>query len=166
MPAGFSTAREWFEWVCLLIAIGLVLQLVIQSTIQKRAGRVLLDLGRINESSSARMSVAGALYLAIGVISLLFTPRHLYGLAFVMLGIYQLFTAKQHFQFRDGGILGRGFWGTKLFRWEDISSYQLDASGWLSLQRRGKDWARPRGRVSLDYRQEVEALLAARCVKL
>jgi hypothetical protein len=165
MPAGLSTAREWFEWLSLLVAVGVLLQLAIESAIRKRAGQVLLDLGRIYASGSGRMFVAGALYLALGLVSLFFTPRRFYGLAFVVLGVNQFVTAAQHFQLRRAGILGRGFWGSRLFRWEDIASYELDRSGGLNLKPRGKDWVRPRGRISPDYRQDVEALLKSHCPK-
>jgi len=52
MPVGhnISTTQQVFQWVCLLVDVGLATWLMIGFIRRERAGRTLFDLGRISES--------------------------------------------------------------------------------------------------------------------
>jgi hypothetical protein len=165
MPVGLATVREVVEWVCLVLAMCVASQLVFELSLRRRAGGPLLDLGPIVTHPTMLFAIGG-FYVLCGLEWLLFTSRHFLGLVFVVLGVSQLVRSAQHFQICQAGVLGTGFFGTRLFRWEDIASYELKGSGTLSLKLRGKGWVTCRPKVSRHYREEAEALLRSRCPTL
>lgn len=173
MPLGhnISTARQVFQWVCLLIDVGLATWLTISFVRRERAGRILLDLGRISEKS-AQIGI-GVAYIVLGLLGFLLSRDFRWAscIFWVFLGMNSIALGMQRFLICEGGILSseRADW-IKLYRWDETLGYEV-GKGKLRLQLRdksplGERWITCRPWVYLDCQEELDALLATRCARL
>jgi hypothetical protein len=124
MSAGpsLSTARQLFEWACLLLDLGLASYLVIGFVRRERAGRILLDLGRIAENLSAQRIGFGAGFILLGFLGVLFGGSRDFRWAwytfFILQGVNIIVMGMQRFLICEAGILSSERPSQiKLYRW-------------------------------------------------
>jgi hypothetical protein len=166
-----STARQLLYWAWLLLDLVLASHLVIGFVRRVQAGRVLFDLGRIDENLSTLKIVWGVLWILLGSLGVLLVHTHdlrwaLYTF-FLLQGVLNIVVGMQRFLICEAGILSSRI---KLYRWEDILCYDLEKEK-LRLKLRdksllGERWITCRTGVCLDYQEELDAVLASRCPKL
>ncbi len=177
MPTGhsLSTARQVFEWVGLLLDLGLASYIVIGIVRRERAGRILLDLGRVDENHSAQRIGFGVFGLFFGFLAVLLAGTHNFQWSFfvylMLQGVNTIVMGMQRFLVCDAGILSsERLTQSKLYRWDDILCYDVE-KGKLRLKLRdkgplGERWITCRPRVRLDYQEELDVVMASRCPRL
>jgi len=139
--------------------------LVYVFVLRKRAGAVLLDLGRIRKRDF--LLLLGGFWLFNGVFQILTGHRPYYGIACLLLSTGLYIAATQRLLICQKGIVATGGpFGLRLLRWEDILSYDLGDRGTLGLVLRKKGWTAFGKQVPFDDRQRVEALMDSRLPKL
>jgi hypothetical protein len=165
-----STGRQLFYGACLLLDLSLASYLAIGFMRRVQAGRVLFDLGRIDENLSTLKIVWGGLWILLGVLQVLLVHTHdlrwsVYTF-FILQGALNIVVGMRRFLICEAGILG----GERLYRWDDILCYGLE-KGKLRLKLRdksplGERWISCRAGVRLDYQEELDGVLASRCPRL
>jgi hypothetical protein len=177
MTTGHSlaTAHQLYEWACLLFDVGLASYLVIGFVRRERAGRILLDLGRINQDRSTQRIVIGVFQMFVGFLGVLLTGTRDFRWSFfvfsMLQGVNNVVTGMQRFLICEAGILStERLSQIKLYRWDDILCYDVEQAK-LRLKLRdkgplGERWLACRPKVRLDYREELDAVLASRCLRL
>jgi len=112
MPAAgssVSTAREVFGWACLLLDLSFASYLLIGFFRRERPGRILLDLGRIDENHSTRLIVWGGFWILFGFVGVLFSGsrdfRWTYFTFFMLQGVNSIVMGMQRFLICEAGIL-------------------------------------------------------------
>jgi hypothetical protein len=177
MSAGhsLSTARQLYEWACLLFDLAFASYIVMGFARRERAGRILLDLGRIDEDRSTQMIGFGVVGLALGFLAVLLVGTHNFQWSFyvflMLQGVNTIAMGVQRFLLCEAGILScERLRRIKLYRWDDILCYDVE-KGKLRLKLRdkgilGERWITCRPRVRLDYQEELDAVLASRCPRL
>jgi hypothetical protein len=177
MPAGYSlsTARQLYEWAGLLLDLAFATYIVMGFARRERAGRILLDLGRIAGDRSTQMIGFGVFGLLLGFLAVLLIGTRNFQWGFfvylILQGVNTIVMGMQRFQICEAGILSsERLSQVKLYRWDDILCYDVE-KGKLRLKLRdksplGERWITCRPRVRLDYQEELDAVLASRRPRL
>src|SRR5580692_533669 len=135
-----STARQLYEWVTLLLDVAYAAYIVIGFARRERAGRILLDLGRLNENRSTQMIGFGVFGLLLGLLALLLVGTRDYHWSFyvflMLQGVNTIVAGMQRFMICEAGILSsERLSQVKLYRWDDILCYDVE-KGKLRLKLR------------------------------
>jgi hypothetical protein len=173
MPAShnISTAQQVFEWVFLLVDVGLATWLTIGFVRRERAGRILFDLGRISQKP-AQIGI-GVAWIVLGFFGFRLSSDFLWArcICCILLGVNSIVLGMQRFLICEAGILSseRADW-IRLYRWGDILGYYV-GKGKLRLKLVdtspiGERWITCRPGVYLDEQEELDAMLATRCARL
>jgi hypothetical protein len=173
MPIGhsLSTAHQLYEWTCLVFDLAFASYIAMAFARRERAGRILLDLGRIDEDRSTQMIGFGVVGLLFGFLAVLLVGTHDYHwsfYAFLMLqGVNTIVMGMQRFLICEAGILSsERLKQIKLYRWDDILCYDVEKGKLRDKGPLGESWITCRPRVRLDYQEELDAVLASRCPRL
>ena len=113
------------------LALGWLAAIIIEVVHRKRAGSVLLSLGRsldgLRISFGVMLTLIGVLFIVVD-----FRGNVFRGVAHVLWGLYYLTLGTHQVEIRDAGI----FRHRKLIQWKEFSGFSLLADGALRLQMR------------------------------